>query len=134
MTTRYHSLAKNKIKFLMLEGVHARGLDEIRRHGYENIATEAKAPPPDQLAEMIADVHFLGIRSRTRLTAELLDQARKLTAIGCFCIGTDQVDLAEARKRGIPVFNAPYANTRSVAELVLAEIVMLMRGVPARNA
>ncbi|MFP4207577.1 MAG: phosphoglycerate dehydrogenase [Wenzhouxiangella sp.] len=134
MTTRHHSLAKNKIKFLMLEGIHARGLDEIRRQGYASIDTEAKAPPPDRLAEMIEDVHFLGIRSRTQVTAGLLDQARRLTAIGCFCIGTDQVDLAEARRRGIPVFNAPYANTRSVAELVLAEIIVLMRGIPARNA
>ncbi|MEE4639305.1 MAG: phosphoglycerate dehydrogenase [Wenzhouxiangella sp.] len=134
MTTRHHSLAKNKIKFLMLEGVHARGLDEIRRQGYESVATEAKAPAPEQLAELIKDVHFLGIRSRTRITGQLLDQARKLTAIGCFCIGTDQVDLVEARRRGIPVFNAPYANTRSVAELVLAEIILLMRGIPARNA
>ena len=133
MTTRHHSLAKNKIQFLMLEGVHSRGLDEIRRQGYDSVHTEAKAPPPDQLADMIRDVHFLGIRSRTQVTAELLDQANKLTAIGCFCIGTDQVDLAEARRRGIPVFNAPYANTRSVAELVLAEIIMLMRGIPARN-
>jgi D-3-phosphoglycerate dehydrogenase len=134
MTTRHHSLAKNKIKFLMLEGVHARGLDEIHRQGYESVSTEAKAPPPEQLAELIKDVHFLGIRSRTQVTGQLLDQARKLTAIGCFCIGTDQVDLAEARRRGIPVFNAPYANTRSVAELVLAEIIVLMRGIPARNA
>ncbi|TVS13638.1 MAG: phosphoglycerate dehydrogenase [Wenzhouxiangella sp.] len=134
MTTRHHSLAKNKIKFLMLEGIHAQGLDEIRRSGYQWIVTEAQAPPPEQLAEMIEDVHFLGIRSRTQLSAELLDRARKLTAIGCFCIGTDQVDLTEARRRGIPVFNAPYANTRSVAELVLAEIILLMRGIPARNA
>ncbi|NDY94636.1 phosphoglycerate dehydrogenase [Wenzhouxiangella limi] len=134
MTTRHHSLAKNKIKFLMLEGVHARGLDEIRRQGYETIATEPKAPPPEQLLDMVEDVHFLGIRSRTQVTSQLLDRARKLTAIGCFCIGTDQVDLTEARRRGIPVFNAPYANTRSVAELVLAEIVMLLRGIPARNA
>lgn len=134
MTTRHHSLAKNKIKFLMLEGIHAKGLDEIRRSGYEWIVSEAQAPPPGRLAEMIEDVHFLGIRSRTQLTADLLDRARKLTAIGCFCIGTDQVDLSEARRRGIPVFNAPYANTRSVAELVLAEIILLLRGIPARNA
>jgi len=134
MTTRHHSLAKNKIKFLMLEGVHARGLDELRRQGYESIETHAKTPPPDELNEAIEDVHFLGIRSRTQVTRELLERARKLTAIGCFCIGTDQVDLAAARQRGIPVFNAPYANTRSVAELVLAEIIMLMRGIPARNA
>jgi D-3-phosphoglycerate dehydrogenase len=134
MTTRHHSLAKNKIKFLMLEGIHARGLDELRRQGYDAIDAQPKTPPPEELMEAIADVHFLGIRSRTKVTREVLDQAGKLTAIGCFCIGTDQVDLEAARQRGIPVFNAPYANTRSVAELVLAEIIMLMRGIPARNA
>ena len=134
MPTKSYSLAKNKIKFLMLEGVHARGLDELRRQGYENIESLAQAPPPAELVERLRDVHFLGIRSRSQITAEALAQADKLTAIGCFCIGTDQVDLAEARRRGIPVFNAPYANTRSVAELVLAEIIMLMRGIPARNA
>ncbi|MEE4297155.1 MAG: phosphoglycerate dehydrogenase [Wenzhouxiangella sp.] len=134
MTTRHHSLAKNKIKFLMLEGIHARGLDELRRQGYNSIDAQPKTPPPETLMEMIGDVHFLGIRSRTKVTSDILDRASKLTAIGCFCIGTDQVDLEAARKRGIPVFNAPYANTRSVAELVLAEIIMLMRGIPARNA
>ncbi len=134
MTTRHHSLAKNKIKFLMLEGIHARGLDELRRQGYDSIDARAQTPPPEELMDIIADVHFLGIRSRTKVSSQILDHAGKLTAIGCFCIGTDQVDLKAARQRGIPVFNAPYANTRSVAELVLAEIVMLMRGIPARNA
>ncbi len=134
MSNKNLSLAKEHIKFLMLEGVHARGLDELRRHGYIQIESLSHTPPPDELQERVRDVHFLGIRSRSQITAQILAAADKLTAIGCFCIGTDQVDLSAARRRGIPVFNAPYANTRSVAELVLAEIIMLMRGIPARNA
>jgi D-3-phosphoglycerate dehydrogenase len=82
----------------------------------------------------LKDVHFLGIRSRTELTEEMLAAAPKLTAIGCFCIGTNQVDLAAAAQRGIPVFNAPYSNTRSVAELVLGEAIMLLRGIPGKSA
>src|SRR5699024_8594419 len=101
--------------------------------GYENLRVEASALSPDELRKALAGVHFLGIRSRSQIGEDLLASADKLTAIGCFCIGTDQVDLATARQRGIPVFNAPYANTRSVAELVLAEIIMLMRGVPEKN-
>src|SRR5690606_36426080 len=88
----------------------------------------------DALAEAIHDAHFVGIRSRTQLTAAVLEQAGKLTAIGAFCIGTNQVDLKAAAARGVPVFNAPFSNTRSVAELVLAEIIMLMRGIPEKNA
>lgn len=133
MSNKSLSLAKEHIKFLMLEGVHARGLDELRRQGYTNIESLAQTPPPDALAEKLRDAHFLGIRSRSQISAEVLAGAEKLTAIGCFCIGTDQVDLSAARQRGIPVFNAPYANTRSVAELVLGEIIMLMRGIPARS-
>ena len=130
----HYSLAKDKINFLLLEGIHDRAAETIAGSGYAKIARHAKALAPDDLAGAVSDAHFLGIRSRTRITAEILDAADKLTAIGCFCIGTDQVDLDAARQRGIPVFNAPYANTRSVAELVLAEIIMLMRGVAAKNA
>lgn len=134
MNPRIHSLAKDKIRVVLLEGIHESAQEAFERAGYSQIETLPAAPSRDQLIELIADCHFLGIRSRTRLTASVLEQAGKLTAVGCFCIGTDQVDLAAARHLGIPVFNAPYANTRSVAELVLAEIVMLMRGIPARNA
>src|SRR5690625_1510648 len=123
-----YSLPKEKIKFLLLEGVHERAIERIERAGYSNLRVESSALAPDELRDALAGVHFLGIRSRSQISAEILDQADKLAAIGCFCIGTDQVDLASARRRGIPVFNAPYANTRSVAELVLAEIIMLMRG------
>src|SRR5690606_37780382 len=84
--------------------------------------------------ERIRDAHIVGIRSRTQLTAEVLAEARRLMAVGCFCIGTNQVDLEAAARAGVPVFNAPYSNTRSVAELVIAEIIMLVRGVPARHA
>ncbi|TVQ40779.1 MAG: phosphoglycerate dehydrogenase [Wenzhouxiangella sp.] len=133
MTTGTLSLAKDKINFLLLEGIHARAEEYIRRSGYTSLWTRKSAPEPDQLRDLVREAHFIGIRSRSQISADVLDQAEKLNAIGCFCIGTDQVDLAAARQRGIPVFNAPYANTRSVAELVLAEIIMLMRGVPAKN-
>jgi D-3-phosphoglycerate dehydrogenase len=134
MNQRTHSLSKDKIRILLLEGIQQSAVDSFQKAGYTQVETVGSALPPDELAERFADCHFLGIRSRTQLPADLLDKADKLTAIGCFCIGTDQVDLEAARHRGIPVFNAPYANTRSVAELVLAEIVMLMRGIPAKNA
>ena len=134
MTQRNYSLAKDKIKILLLEGIQQSAVDAFHEAGYTQVEAVGSALSSDELAERIADTHFLGIRSRTQLPASMLDRADKLTAIGCFCIGTDQVDLEAARHRGIPVFNAPYANTRSVAELVLAEIVMLMRGIPAKNA
>jgi D-3-phosphoglycerate dehydrogenase len=134
MNSRTYSLAKDKIRVVLLEGVHDSAVECFHRAGYDQVERLADTPSAARLAELLADCHFLGIRSRTRLSASLLEQAPKLTAIGCYCIGTDQVDLAAARHLGIPVFNAPYANTRSVAELVLAEIVMLMRGIPARNA
>lgn len=134
MTQRNLSLSKDRINVLLLEGISEHAVECFNRAGYHQVETLPAALPTDELVERIANVHFLGIRSRSRITQRVLDAAGKLTGIGCFCIGTDQVDLAAARNRGIPVFNAPYANTRSVAELVLAEIVMLMRGVPAKNA
>lgn len=128
------SLAKEKIQFLLLEGVHAEADALLHRAGYTNIDRIDGAVDAQTLAKRIEDVHFLGIRSRTQLTQAVLSHAKKLTGIGCFCIGTDQIDLAHAAQCGVPVFNAPYANTRSVAELVLAEIIMLMRGIPEKNA
>lgn len=128
-----HSLPKDKINFLLLEGIHDRAVESIRSSGYGNLRVEPSALEPDALRQALSGVHFLGIRSRSHITEKVLDAADKLTAIGCFCIGTDQVDVDAARRRGIPVFNAPYANTRSVAELVLAEIIMLMRGIPEKN-
>ncbi|SUD91456.1 phosphoglycerate dehydrogenase [Psychrobacter phenylpyruvicus] len=128
------SLEKDKIRFLLLEGLHENSLKVLNDAGYTNIEYLTHALDPDELAEKIKDVHFIGIRSRTQLTRDILEQAEKLIAIGCFCIGTNQVDLEAAREFGIPVFNAPYSNTRSVAELVLAEAIMLYRGIPEKNA
>ncbi|QQD22501.1 phosphoglycerate dehydrogenase [Venatoribacter cucullus] len=128
------SLDKSKIKFLLLEGVHQSALDTLHAAGYTNIEYLKTSLPDDELKARIKDAHFIGIRSRTQLTEDIFAAAEKLIAVGCFCIGTNQVDLKAATKRGIAVFNAPYSNTRSVAELSIAEIIMLMRGVPERNA
>ena len=128
------SLDKSKIRFLLLEGVHQSAVDTLKSAGYSNIEYVTSSLPEAQLKEKIADAHFVGIRSRTQLTEEVFDCAKKLVAVGCFCIGTNQVDLQAARERGIAVFNAPYSNTRSVAELVLAEAILLLRGIPAKNA
>ena len=129
-----HSLAKQKIKVVLLEGIHASAVDFLAAEGYTQVVTAPKALAGEALLSMIEDAHFLGIRSRTHLTAEVLAHAGRLTAIGAFCIGTNQIDLDAAMRRGIPVFNAPFSNTRSVAELVLAELIMLMRGIPQKNA
>lgn len=128
------SLDKNKINFLLLEGVHQTAVDSLKAAGYTSIDYVKTALPEEELIERIRDVHFLGIRSRTQLNDRVLDAAEKLMAVGCFCIGTNQVNLTGAIERGIPVFNAPYSNTRSVAELVLAEAIILLRGVAGRNA
>jgi D-3-phosphoglycerate dehydrogenase len=128
------SFDKRRIKFLLLEGIHPSAGDVLTQDGYTTVKSLPKSLAGEALRAALKDVHFLGIRSRTELTEEVLAAAPKLTAIGCFCIGTNQVDLAAAAQRGIPVFNAPYSNTRSVAELVLGEIIMLLRGIPAKNA
>ncbi|HHF1624408.1 TPA: phosphoglycerate dehydrogenase [Haemophilus influenzae] len=128
------SLDKSKIKFVLFEGVHQSALDTLHTAGYSNIDYYKKALDGDELKEAIKDAHFIGLRSRTHLTAEMIEAAPKLIAVGCFCIGTNQVDLNAAKARGIPVFNAPFSNTRSVAELVLGEILLLMRNVPQANA
>lgn len=128
------SLDKSKIKFLLLEGVHQSALDTLKAAGYTNIDYLKTSLATDELKARIKDAHFVGIRSRTQLTEDIFAAAEKLVAVGCFCIGTNQVDLNAATKHGVAVFNAPYSNTRSVAELSLAEIIMLMRGVPEKNA
>ncbi|SUX58464.1 D-3-phosphoglycerate dehydrogenase [Citrobacter braakii] len=128
------SLEKDKIKFLLVEGVHQKALESLRAAGYTNIEFHKGALDTEQLKESIRDAHFIGLRSRTHLTEDVIDAAEKLVAIGCFCIGTNQVDLSAAAKRGIPVFNAPFSNTRSVAELVIGELLLLLRGVPEANA
>lgn len=131
---RNYSLDKAKIKFLLLEGIHHRARQLIESAGYTNIVEKSAALTPEGLKQALRGVHFVGIRSRTQLDAAAIDAADRLTAIGCFCIGTNQVALHHAGLAGIPVFNAPFANTRSVAELALAEIIMLMRGIPQKNA
>ncbi len=128
------SLGKANISVLLLEGIHRSAAELFVADGYTQVTQHEKALAPEQLREALAGVHMLGIRSRTQLTAEILAEAPKLMVVGCFCIGTNQVELATARRRGIPVFNAPFSNTRSVAELVLAEVVLLLRGIPAKNA
>ncbi|WP_156490158.1 phosphoglycerate dehydrogenase, partial [Oleiphilus sp. HI0086] len=117
-----------------LEGVHESAVETLKKAGYTNIEYLKTSLAQDELIEKIADAHFVGIRSRTQLTEEVFQAAKKLIAVGCFCIGTNQVDLKAATKHGIAVFNAPYSNTRSVAELVLAEAILLLRGVPEKNA
>ena len=128
------SLDKAKIRFLLLEGVHKNALDVLSNNGYTNIEYLRTALDEDALIERIKDAHFVGLRSRTQLTEKVLAAANKLIAVGCFCIGTNQVNLKAAMSKGIPVFNAPYSNTRSVAELVLAEAILLLRGIPEKNA
>ncbi|HEY2943525.1 MAG TPA: phosphoglycerate dehydrogenase [Vicinamibacteria bacterium] len=128
------SLDKSRIRIVLLEGVHDRAVENFARHGYKTVKRYKKALAGDELKEAIADAHFVGIRSRTRLTKEVIASAPRLVTVGAFCIGTNQIDLDAAMMRGVPVFNAPFSNTRSVAELVLAEITFLLRGIPAKNA
>lgn len=128
-----YSLAKEKIKVLLLEGLHENAPNYFAEHGFSNVECYKKSLEKDELIEKIKDVHLIGIRSRTNLTSEVLAQAKKLVAIGCYSIGTNQVDLNAARQLGIPVFNAPFSNTRSVAELVISECIFLIRGIPEKN-
>ncbi len=127
------SLAKNKIRILLLEGVHKSALETFKESGYTNVEYVDRALSKEELLEKIPEFHFIGIRSRTTIDKEIIDNACRLVAIGCYCIGTNQIDLDYAMERGIAVFNAPFSNTRSVAELVLAEIILLMRRVPEKN-
>ncbi len=120
------SFPKDRIKVLLLENIHP-SAHEIFRSETFHLETLPGALAEDELAARIEDVHVLGIRSKTRVTDRVLGSARRLLSVGCFCIGTNQVDLASANRRGIPVFNAPFSNTRSVAELIVAEVVMLSR-------
>ena len=128
------SFPKHDIRVLLLEGVSRSAIETFGAAGYSQIEQHEKSLPDDELKRRIAEAHLVGIRSRTQLSADVLAQAKRLIAIGCFCIGTNQVDLGAAQSLGIPVFNAPYSNTRSVAELVLAEAILLMRRIPQKNA
>lgn len=134
MPPKTTSFPRQDIRVLLLEGISQTAVEAFRAAGYTQIEWHPKALPDAELKARIAEAHIIGIRSRTQLTAQVLAEARRLIAIGCFCIGTNQVDLDAAELAGIPVFNAPYSNTRSVAELVVAQTVMLMRGIPQKNA
>ncbi len=134
MSKKKTSYPLQDIRVLLLEGVSQTAVDAFKAAGYSQIELHAKSLPEDELKARIAEAHILGIRSRTDLSADVLAHARRLIAVGCFCIGTNQVDLEAAELAGIPVFNAPYSNTRSVAELVIAEAIMLMRGIPQKSA
>ena len=127
------SLPKQKIRILLLEGVNDSAVRLFEANGYAELERLPKALDAEALKRALVGVHMLGIRSRTKLTADVLEGADRLMAVGCFSVGTNQVDLDAARRLGIPVFNAPYSNTRSVAELTIAEAVMLLRRVFPRS-
>jgi D-3-phosphoglycerate dehydrogenase len=121
-----YSFPREKIKILLLEGIHQACVERFAQAGYQT-ELRKQALSEDELCEVISSVHVLGIRSKTQVSSRVLAAAKSLLAVGCFCIGTDQVALEEAARSGVPVFNAPFSNTRSVAELTVAEIVMLAR-------
>ena len=125
------SFPKDRIKVLLLENIHP-SAHEIFRSETFHLETLPGSLSEDELVARIEDVHVIGIRSKTKITDRVLASARRLLTVGCFCIGTNQVDLASAKRQGIPVFNAPFSNTRSVAELVVAEVVMLSRSLSDR--
>jgi len=127
------SYPKDKIKILFLENISDAAIQLFRDNGYSNVRKIAGALSEEQLIEEVKDVHILGIRSKTQITSSILQHATKLQAIGCFCIGTNQVDLIAARKKGVVVFNAPYSNTRSVAELVIGASILLIRRILDKN-
>ena len=129
-----YSLDKEKIKVVLLEGIHRSAVEYFRENGYSSVELLQGALDDSILKNKIQNANIIGIRSRTQLTKSVLIEARKLLAIGCFSIGTNQVDGQAAKLLGIPVFNAPFSNTRSVAELVIAESILLMRNIPVKNA
>ncbi len=128
------SLSKNKMKIVLLEGIHSSAVEGFKNDGYTDIDFHQKSLPESELVEAVRDAYIVGIRSATQLTKNVFDAANRLIAVGCFCIGTNQVDLEAAQDKGVAVFNAPFSNTRSVAELVIAELIFLLRGIPMRNA
>src|ERR1044072_8508998 len=127
------SYPKEKIKILLLENISDTAVKSVTRNGYVQVEKLTKALPEEELMEAIKNVHLLGIRSKTKVTEKVLEAANKLQAIGCFCIGVNQVDLNAATESGVTVFNAPYSNTRSVAELVIGLAIMLIRRIPDKN-
>jgi D-3-phosphoglycerate dehydrogenase / 2-oxoglutarate reductase len=132
-TIQNPSLPKDKIKFLLLEGISDTAIETLARYGYQNVERLSGALDGPALIEKLQDVRILGIRSRTRVTGEILKATNRLVAVGCFSVGTNQIDLDAAQQRGVPVFNAPFSNTRSVAELTIGEVIMLFRRTFARS-
>jgi D-3-phosphoglycerate dehydrogenase / 2-oxoglutarate reductase len=130
MSTSY---PKDKINILLLENIHPDVVTVLKNAGYKNITRLTKALPEEELIKEIKKVHLLGIRSKSDINAKVIAAAEKLQAIGCFCIGVNQVNLKAATEKGIAVFNAPYSNTRSVAELVIGLSIMLIRRIPDKN-
>jgi D-3-phosphoglycerate dehydrogenase len=124
----------NMSKIVLLEKIHASAVENLRAQGFENVVQVPRALSGAELIDTLSDAAAVGIRSNTHMTGEVLRALPKLRTIGCFCIGTNQVDLNTAASMGIPVFNAPYSNTRSVAELVIAEAILLLRRIPEKNA
>jgi len=127
------SYPKEKINILFLENISDAAVRHFKESGYASVRKLTGALPEDQLVEAVKDVHLLGIRSKTQITPKVLAAAKKLQAIGCFCIGVNQVDLKSAKNNGVVVFNAPYSNTRSVAELVIGLAIMLIRRIPDKS-
>lgn len=127
------SFPKDKVKILLLEGIHPSAVETFKQNGYTNVQLVNSALSEAELIDALKNVHILGIRSRTQITAAVIEAAPRLIAIGCFCIGTNQVDLTSAKLAGVPVFNAPFSNTRSVAELTIAHVIYLMRGISEKN-
>jgi D-3-phosphoglycerate dehydrogenase len=125
---------QEETRILLLEGIHETAVESFAAAGYRNVERLTHSLTGPDLLDAIAAVDYIGIRSRTHIGSEAFAVAKKLKAIGCFCIGTNQVDLDAARRSGIPVFNAPFSNTRSVAELAIADIILLMRGIPEKAA
>ncbi|OLS14868.1 MAG: D-3-phosphoglycerate dehydrogenase [Promethearchaeota archaeon CR_4] len=132
MTINY--VEKKDARILLLEGIHQSAIKVLNKTGFTNIDTRKVALSEEELVKIIPEYHLLGIRSTTHLTERVFEAARNLMAVGTFCIGTNQVDIDCAMWRGIPVFNAPFSNTRSVAEVMIAEIIFLMRGIIKKNA
>jgi D-3-phosphoglycerate dehydrogenase len=132
-STQKTSYPKEKIRVLFLENISDQAVKRFQQEGYTRVEKITKALTEEELIREIKDVHILGIRSKTQITAKVLAAAEKLQAIGCFCIGVNQVNLKEATRKGVVVFNAPYSNTRSVAELVIGLSVMLIRRIPDKN-
>src|SRR3954469_21683334 len=127
------SYPKEKINILFLENISDKAVQLFKQNGYTNVKKLGGAISEDDLIKEVKDVHLLGIRSKTHITEKVLESAKKLQAIGAFCIGVNQINLKVATKRGVVVFNAPYSNTRSVAELIIGLSIMLIRRIPDKN-